>query len=169
MAERIEAHVSRGKGISNTLVNRLCRKMCSKDFRGVFAANKIPRRLAGVGRFIIIVNLGEVDGGGDGELPVGHFVCVAAQPEEINFIDPYGLPCMQPKVLSFLTEARRPIKENVQKIQHLDSPYCGLYSVLFAVYFDKEPSERLKLKFNKTKLMENDRKCVEYLKQLSHR
>ncbi len=163
----IKSHVGKGKGISNVLIDRLCKKMCSDDFRGVFSANKIPRRLAGVGHFTIIVNLGEVDGSAN-KLPVGHFVCIAARPERISFIDPYGLPCIQPKVLTFLSEARRPIVENSRKIQHVDSPYCGLYSILFAVYFDKRADEWLKLNFSKKNLLDNDKKCVQYLKLLNH-
>ena len=161
----MELHASRSKGISNALLERLCKRLCSKDFKGVFAANKIPRLLAGVSNFSIIVNLGEVDGS-DAEIPVGHFVCINGNAERILYIDPYGLPCMQPKVLEFLLLSRRPLMENMRQIQHFDSPYCGLYSVLFVVYFDKEASDWMKMKFNKKELWGNDKKCVGYLKRL---
>lgn len=165
VAKLIKTHVSKHKGISNVLVERLCKKVCSKDFKGVFAANKLPRRLAIVGRFSIIVNLGETDGS-DTDLPVGHFVCISAVPTRISFIDPYGLPCIQPRVLSFLKESRRPIWENVRQIQHFDSPYCGLYSILFTVYFDKEAQSWLRMDFNKSNLLKNDEKCMYYLEKI---
>lgn len=162
----IESHVSRGKGISNALVERLCKKFCSNDFKGVYAANKLPIALASVGRFSIIVNLGEVEGD-DTTLPVGHFVCITAEPNSISYIDPYGLPCIQPKVLHFLRESRRPMWENVRQIQHFDSPYCGLYSILFTVYFDKDAKRWLRMNFSKRDLRQNDRRCVNYLERLA--
>lgn len=165
IAKLAKSHVSKGKGISNVLLERLCKKMCSKRFKGVFAANKVPRLLAGLSRFTVIVNLGEVDGGRE-KLPVGHFVCIAAEPDRVAYIDPYGMPCMQPKVLSFLKDTRRPLWENDRQIQHFDSPYCGLYAVLFTVYFDKEAYEWMRLKFNKRDLMANDKKCVEFIEKL---
>lgn len=161
--------VSADKGVSNTLLARLGRTSCrGGDFYGVYPANKIPRWICKRGRFVIIVNLGERVPGR--RLPVGHFVCVAGERRRVNYIDSYGMPCMQPKVLRFLKDCRREIWENEKQMQHLESAYCGLYALLFTVYFDRKFSHALppgfKLRFYKGGLKSNDKKCVQYLQQL---
>ena len=166
----LRRHVSAGKGVSNTLLWRLGKLACGRDFHGVYPANKIPRSLARRGRFVVIVNLGERQPG-VAKLPVGHFVCVAGEVGKVNYVDPYGLPCIQPKVVQFLSDCQRKVWENKKQIQHFDSAYCALYSLLFAVYFDKKfsnalPAKRFCLRFYRDRLKSNDRKCVEYLQRL---
>lgn len=164
----IRRHVSAEKGVSNTLLSRLGRLICGKDFRGVHPANKIPRSLAARGRFVIIVNLGERVPGV--KLPVGHFVCVAGEVGRVNYVDPYGLPCIQPKVAKFLADCQRTVWENDRRVQHIDSTYCALYSLLFAVYFDRKFNnslpDKFRIKFYSQTLKRNDRKCVQYLQRL---
>ncbi len=161
LVKNIRLHAAEGKGVSNVLLDRIARLVCTKSFRGVFAANKIPRILAARPRFIIIVNLG-VKSPGKTKLPVGHFVCISARPDEIDYVDPYGMPCLQPDVLGFLTDCGRHVRENKRQIQHMDSPYCSLFSLLYAIYFDKGDSN-FKMKFNKQRLKANDKKCMQYL------
>ncbi len=161
LLDNIRLHAAEGKGVSNILLNRIARLVCTNDFKGVFAANKIPRVLAGRPRFIIIVNLG-VRLPGRAKLPVGHFVCISARPNEIDYVDPYGLPCLQQNVLSFLSDCARQVRENKRQIQDFESPYCSLFSLLYAIYFDKA-NFNIKIKFNKTKLKANDQKCMQYL------
>lgn len=157
----IRRHVTKGKGVSNVLLQRLAKQVCSKDFRGVFAANRIPRALAGFPRFVIIVNLGEK--AVNRPLKVGHFVCIAAEPnKKVRYVDPYGIPCMQPKVLRFLKETRRKLWENTQPVQAMSSAHCSLYALLFALYLDKRP-RGLRLLFDSTDLEGNDKRCVNYL------
>ena len=157
--------------MSNKLVEKLARGFCSKNFHGVFAADSIPiRKLAGRPRFIIILNLARERPG-----PLfsfdGHFVVVYATPNSIRYFDPYGLPCTQPDVRSFLSQCQRPIRQNRQQIQDKKSVYCGMFCLLFAAFNDRKDSSnppRFKMTFFKKreKLKLNDTKCMQYLRKL---
>ena len=165
----VQSHVDKDAGISNTLLERFGRNLCSEDFLGVFSADTIPQRqLIKRGRFIVIINLGEKKGKGD-NIPVGHFVTVCADPSRLQYLDPYGLPCLQPRVRSFVSQCNRPVYENLQQLQTLKSNYCGFYCLLFALYLDRvrnRSTPRFALKFDKHDLKKNDSLCMKYLKRL---
>lgn len=171
LQKSVKSHVDRDAGISNKLLNRFARQLCSKDFCGVYSADTIPvRYLAGRGRFIVIINLAERRGMGH-NIPVGHFVTICADTTRIQYLDPFGLPVFQPKVVSFLELCRRPVYENQQQIQTLTSVYCGMYCLLFSLYLDRGRNRRppqFKLSFHKRKgkLKQNDALCISYLKRL---
>ena len=170
LLEGLNKHVDYEDGISNSLLKRLAFLSCSSYFAGVFSADCIPKHLAGKNNFIIIVNLGERKGR-NGALPVGHFVAIVATPSSVLYIDPYGLPCYQPKVCAFLLHCRRQISENKRQIQHLNSVYCGFFCLLFALYLDRssglnKPKFKLKFYRRANKLTMNDSICVKYLKKL---
>ncbi len=168
----IANHADKWRGMSNKLVEKLARGLCSKNFRGVFAADSIPvAKLAGRPRFIVILNLARERPG-----PLfsfnGHFVSIVAYPNSIRYFDPYGLPCTQPDVKDFLSQCQRPIRQNRQQIQDKKSVYCGMYCLLFAAYNDRKNSSSppgFKLTFHKRKeqLKLNDTKCVQYLRRLT--
>lgn len=163
LTRRVKANVSKEGGISNETVARFCGSLCGKDFKGVFSADYIPRRLAARGRFIVVVNLG-TRRGVRGKLPMGHFITIAADPSKVLYVDPYGLPNVEPNVERFLRLCRRPVEFNLRQIQDTESVYCGLYAVLFSLYFDKKPD--FKLRFRKRNLRKNDKLCVEYLRKM---
>lgn len=159
----VKQHVIPKLGITNEVLYNLSRRLCSKDFYGVFSADKIPQTLAGYTSFIIIVNLATENG-----LEVGHFVTIVGESATINYIDSYGLPCIQQNVIAFLELCKRTIRFNIRQIQSFSSRYCGLYSLLFACYFDKENNKGndFKLMFYNDRLKRNDKLCSLYLKQM---
>lgn len=167
----VKSHTDHSAGISNVLINRFARSLCSRDFQGVYSADTIPEiMLTNRPRFIIIVNLGERKGY-DSNIPVGHFVCICADTSRIQYIDPYGLPCIQPKVLNFLKHCHRPIIMNKRQIQDLSSVYCGFFALLFAMYMDRglsveKPKFRLKFHKRKRELKKNDVLCISYIRKL---
>ena len=170
LLQGLNKHVDYEDGISNSLLKRLAFSSCSSYFAGVFSADCIPQHLSGKNNFIIIVNLGERKGR-TGALPVGHFVAIVATPSSVLYIDPYGLPCFQPKVAAFLRHCQRQVSENKRQIQHLNSVYCGFFCLLFAVYLDRSSGlspPKFKLRFYRraNMLRKNDFKCVKYLKKL---
>lgn len=164
LKKKMKKHVSKEKGLTNAIIHRFCTLSCSSDFKGVYAADKIPRKLAGVGNFIIVVNLGEVT---DirGSLPVGHFVTIVTRPGHILYIDPYGTPCNQPRVLRFLELCGRRVVQNVKQIQDFTSNWCGMYAILFANYFDRKKPP-MKMRFGSKNLKRNDYMCSVYLQKL---
>ena len=171
LQKSVKSHAKKSVGISNKLLARFARQLCSKDFCGVFSADTIPiRYLAGRGRFIIVVNLAERRGMGY-DIPVGHFVTICADTRRIQYLDPFGLPVFHPKVISFLELCRRPVYENRQQIQTLTSVYCGMYCLLFSLYLDRvrnrqPPNFQLTFYKRRAKLKQNDALCISYLKRL---
>lgn len=163
--KRVGENVKKGKGISNITINRLCSRLCSNDFKGVFSADCIPiNDLIKLKKFIIIVNLGKTKNITNISLPIGHFVTICADSNYIRYIDSYGLPCFQPDVFQFLNLCKREIRSNKHQIQEWNSTYCGLFAILFAYYYDTKPD--FDLVFSKTNLSNNDEKCIYYLEKM---
>lgn len=164
VAKNVRENISPNKGVSNVLVNNLANLLCEKYYHGVFSADDIPaKRLAKEKYFCIIVNLAtKVE-------PVGHFVTIGGTPSKITYIDPYGFPCTQPHVVSFLQSCRRSVKVNRKQVQHKKSVYCGLFAILFAKRMDYEAitGQKLLFRFYSTNRKRNDALCMKYLREMS--
>lgn len=158
LIDRVNKNVKEGLGISNDLLDKLCRRESSDSFKGVFSADKIPTRLTACPKFIIVVNLGRSN------QQEGHFVCICGDPDRMYYFDSYALPCFQPDVNKFIKACRRPLITLTNRIQGWKSMYCGLYSMMFVLYHDKKPD--FELIFSKTDFEENDSKCVRYIRKL---
>ena len=156
---RVREHVKAGKGISNDIIRNICGDLCSDSFRGVYSSDRISLGIAALLDFIIIVNL-EKRGSGI----VGHFVTIIGSPESVLYLDPYGFPCANEDIENFMRGAKRPIYCCRKQIQSFNSVYCGVFAMLFALYFDKRPS--FKLNFKSVKLEDNDKLCMKYLRRL---
>lgn len=166
LLEGLRSNSGWNRGLSNRTVGELAKALCDEDYKGVYAADRLPARLPAVGNFIIIVNLGESGARQAGvELPVGHFVVIFATPAAVLYIDPYGLPCAQTRVRQFLVRCRRRVLFNFRQFQHFDSAYCGFYAVLFAAYLNRRLS--FPLKFSRRNLFSNDKLCIRYLLRIS--
>lgn len=167
---RVRANVRVGVGMSNDAVEQLCRQICSSRFQGVFSADKIPvARLARMGDFVIVVNLGRSD------MPVGHFVTLSKRERDsyVGYMDSFALPCFQPDVKKFvkicagsgsalMSDA---IRYGVRRrVQSPKSAHCGLYATLFAAYVDREPE--FEMAFKLRNLAGNDERCVRYLRRI---
>lgn len=163
VAKRVREHAVPRLGVTNRVLRNFCTRLCSDLFKGVFSADCIPPSLAARAHFIIIVNLSQKRGPS-----VGHFITIAASPSSVQYIDPYGLPCWQPDILSFLHSCKRKIRLNLRQVQSFKSSYCGLYALLFACYLDRKrwKGNKFKLVFERKKLRENDKLCVAYLKKI---
>lgn len=158
LVDRINANVKEGLGMSNGLLERLCRRETTQDFKGVFSADQIPTRLSACSKFIIVVNLGRSN------QQDGHFVAICGDPDRMYYFDSYALPCFQPDVNKFIRECRRPIISLTKRIQGFKSVYCGFYAMMFALYHDKKPD--FELLFSESDFNANDDTCVRYLRKL---
>jgi len=134
----------------------------SNDYYGTFPANMIPRHLLQVKRFQIIINTSRTD---DPPELGGHFIVVEATPEHVVYIDPFGQPCMQPDIIEFIKNCKRPETYfNNVAIQHPTSVFCPLYCALFILYYHLKP--RWNLNFSSTNLKSNEEKCITQLNRL---
>ena len=162
---RVSANARKGKGLTNIVVDKFCRETCGKDYKGVYASDCLPIKLCGRHRFIIVVNLQpRREHLNNPTLLAGHFVTIYAAPDLIYYLDPYGLPSLEPRVNRFLHLCARPVQFNLRQIQDFNSVYCGLFAILFANYLDKRPNFRLK--FNKRRLRANDKLCKDYIARI---
>ena len=177
LSERVGINVKPGRGISNRLLRRLTTLACTDSFRSVFSADCIPTaRLARRGKFCIIVNLQPRLAGPPAAAShgAGHFVAIVVDRHRVRYLDPYGLPCQQTQVLTFLKQVGRvggrQVHFNRRQIQSFDSVYCSLYALLFCLYFDPGRKDRPKFKLefydDEDELLRNDEKCVRYIKDL---
>lgn len=155
-------------GLSNLFIQNVAGKYARNSFAGTFSSNNIPRNLAERPNFTFICNLDKV-----GEVG-SHFVTVVADPENIIYVDPLGLPCLNKDISCFLKQSGRRVSYNTRTIQHPLSNFCGFYALLYVLHFDYSVSNKkkkktrynLKLVFKDTQLEENDARCLEYLKYL---
>ena len=132
-----------------------------KDFIGVFSANELDF-LIDKNNFSLIVNSNE-----NTDFSIGHFITIIVKKFEIIYIDSFGIKCANKKILQFMESLERPIRFNNQQIQHIFSNYCGLYAILFILYYDKKNiRKKIKLYFVKRFLKKNDVKCLKFIKKL---
>lgn len=165
LRERVERNVIRGIGITNETVYRFCKMSCGSKFRGVFPSNLIPTQMAIRAHFTCIINLSPRPHPNSDTDTEGHFVAICADPASVYYLDSYGLPCTNTKVIKFLNLCRRPVFYNVKKIQHVDSAFCSFYAMLFVLYFDT-PNPPFRLRFAKTNLRRNDLLCKKYIERI---
>lgn len=160
IAQTINTHAGKKKGMTNDVIEMLCKNAGGSHFGGVFTADSLPFHLASQPRFIIVVNLGRRRGA----FAVGHFVTIAAvEPNKIYYLDSFGLPCWQPNVTRFLKACGRKIVWNMRQIQSFESKFCGMYASLFASCLDgSPPSFEMKFFRKKSMLMKNDALCSRY-------
>ncbi len=168
----INTHVRPGRGVTNTVLNRLAKLACDEDFHGVYSSDCLPFRLTIRPKFVIIVNLAESDA------PAGHFVTIAAVRNKVYYLDSFGLGLFVKRVADFVNLCKRPIYTNAARIQDFASVNCGMYALLFAVYLNRKMQQgaaqpwrkpRFRLNFFKKKswLRKNDKLCFDYLRRLS--
>ncbi len=159
--ESVRTHVSPRKGITNVMLDSMARGMNLKLYRGLFNARELATEKTDFdhsSRFTIIINVGR------------HFVCVHNCGDKLLYLDSYGVSCLNPLVCDYLLQhfgKKTPIYYNKLAIQTLDSTFCGLYCLLFALYLDKRSNQsKVCLRFTKEPSRRNDRLCMQYMKCL---
>lgn len=165
----VSKHADR-RGMTKSLLDSICRTLCPNLYKGLYNASDIPiATLQNFKSFTIILFLTSKDLGVSASTNVGHFVTVHATPSTILYIDPYGLPpCFHPHVAKFLhAKKKRVVLVNRKQVQHVNSTHCGLFAVLYAVYFDDPSREkRFALRFPRKATPNNDKLCKRYLNEM---
>ena len=145
-------------GLSNVYIEGLLRSKCCK-FVGVYSCNNLPD-LNRSCMFSLVCNLSEDDE------PGTHFITILHTERNIIYIDPFGHPCENEKIQTFIRSFDRAPIYNETQIQDYESSFCGFYAILFCLYF--EHPESVVLRFNR-RLANNDNLCIDYITQLLSR
>lgn len=160
LEERVKINVT-SKGVTNQTIDAFCRHLCPEIHKGTFPSDMIPDNISSFSLFSIIVNLGTLKR--KQLIPIGHFVTIIKTKLHIIYIDPFGLPCLQPDVIRFMMLCQCPVYHNNKQIQDISSNYCGMFAILFSCYFDRKPS--FSMTFS-AQYKSNDHKCITYLKKI---
>lgn len=178
-ADRLKQHVDGRRGISNTMLHEFathCVEATERgreglSYRGTFSSDKLPP-LSKLGpTFCLIVNLQRSDAAavseeeGERSPQTGHFVVLAGFKTYTLFVDPFGMRCTQPQVRQFAKRRKVPFLHNESVIQHHKSVFCGLFCILFVLYFHVKPE--WELQFSRvTGVRSNEQRCMSYLNKL---
>jgi hypothetical protein len=160
-----------GGGLTNVYIDTMARRFAVRGtFCGVFSSDTIPAELADrPTRFSLICNLSR-------ERELGtHFVAITCTRQQVYYFDPVGLPCISADIARFLDRCaagrrrwRRRRRRNERTIQHPQSSFCGFYTLLFVLLFDRGARWQT-LRFlggNRSgTLFANDAHCLSYLKR----
>lgn len=175
--EELDVSTITNDGVSNVFMEDFLSHFPLVNFKGVFNSHNINshffENVSPGENFSLIVNILEDSNEG------GHFVCIVGTQKAITYIDTFGLVCIDPSIQKFIqTCVKKHFKSdkckvlfNDKTIQHEESNYCGLYCVLFIIYFDEcctyfKEKNHLNFHDKPAQLMKNDAKCVYYLKRI---
>ena len=161
MADEEKLGLSNGY-IYQTLVREI---KVSHLFADVYAADTVDvALLKKMRRFIFISNLAESDEIGT------HFVCVVGKPNELIYIDSFGLPASTSSSLfSSLRKFDLKIREFYKSpVQHLSSHFCGMFVIYFTLLHDylRMPITSGLKSFSKSRLRNNEKVLMKNLKNL---
>lgn len=150
------------KGVSNLFIHDAINRIRkTKEYKGIYSSNNINKKLNKVSNFCIVVNLNK-----RAKRNKGHFIVIHASSNRILYFDPLGNPCYVKSIFKFMKKCKRPIFHNLNQIQDMNSIYCGLYCILFTLYFDRKKPFKMIFYKRRNKLKKNDEKCIKYLKKL---
>ena len=130
------------------------------SFQGVFSSDILPKEIQ---NGCLITNLSE-----NGEFGT-HFVTIVIKDHSILYIDPLGMKCEVEDIQSFLKKSKRSVLYNTEQIQSMFSNECGMFCMLFCLYFDQcyimKKRAPFPLIFSKNR-EENDKICLKYVNKL---
>jgi hypothetical protein len=168
LADKIEKSllmkVDPERGVTIGLLDSFLKKACggyNSYYKGTFTADMIPKNLTLQNRFQLVVNTSRSD---ESLSKVGHFIVIEGHPRFITFIDPFGLPCTQNDIQTFINSCNRRSYHSTTPIQHPSSMFCPLYCALFIIYYHVNPSWQMS--FSKVDTSVNEENCMRQLNRL---
>jgi hypothetical protein len=161
IARLFSRHVGRDWGMTNELVDYIAGRLCSHRYKGLYTPlqlqqSKKTRLLEKATKrpFTLICNVGR------------HFVCIFCTNQYLLYMDPFGKKCVQRQVRKFIHRLSRNVFYNHTPIQWITSNHCGLYAILFTLYFDRDRQD-VRLQFEPASNNgRNDQLCNMYLQLL---
>lgn len=149
-------------GITNKFIHEFLERACVDSFYGgVYASDQLRAdHLTGSKRIGYVVNLNP-----SSKISGGHFVALIIEKDKILYIDPVGLPCLVRDLSRVLHSVGKEVLFNRTRIQDIKSNACALFACVFLMYFSKK-ERKFEMKFDKKKLVKNDKLAVKYIKKL---
>lgn len=144
-------------GLSNTFINKILSRKCML-YKGVFSANNIDIVLSKLSDFSIVCNLSNFAEKGS------HWITIIAKSNFVIYIDPFGLSCINATIRNFLTDCKRPVFYNTKTIQSPSSNFCGMYAIMYCLYFDQD--RKFNLYFDCENILGNDELCLLYINKM---
>lgn len=132
-------------GLTNSYVSGILKKH-TDYFTGI---NKLSPRLHNESRFSTVTNID------------GHFITIIGFPEKILFIDSFGLPPQDERILNFLDSDERPCFINEITYQHPLSVFCGYFTMYFILYTERQHHNLRD--FEPVRVELNDQICIDNL------
>ena len=161
LSSQLKQHVNENWGMTNSILNDLAETLCPRLYAGMYAPHQLKssRLRTRTKPYTLIVNVGN------------HFVSIYVSKTVALYVDSYGMRIFRPKVREFLKSLEVPVFFNDRQLQSGHSKYCGLYALLFCMYFECYSNRSMQTYFNFHKLAGpgNDRLCIAYIKKLIKR
>lgn len=149
------------EGVSNIFINDFLLTN-SANYYGTYSSDDIPvNEFKSRDTFSIVCNLSKR------KSPGTHFIVIISRiiqgRRRLIYIDPLGLPCINTHILKFLHGLHHAFEFNTTQIQDVESVFCGMYCILYVMWFVEM---KLELQFYKNNLIRNDKLCTAYIKML---
>lgn len=146
------------KGLSNDSLEFFFKK-AKIPIQGVFSINTIPNHIWNKKRYCFIVNTSP------NFIKFGHFITIIKNPNHVLILDPLALNLWNNFILH---KSNLPIIVLHTPIQSSNSAHCGLYSMVFILYYFYRPQFMLEFYtgYSDYKLKENDNLCAFYIKKI---
>ena len=146
------------KGLTNTYVEKLCKKIIKQHkFEGVFPCDIQPK--CKLNTFSVIFNTGDSNSKGE------HFIAIYANSKYLYYFDSFGEQPNDSNIIKFIKENiknRKFITFN-QKIQSDQSNFCGFYCIAFLLAKDRKIYYKFKQIFNTNNLKQNDVNIIYFI------
>jgi len=161
-SELINHYYVNTQGVTNFFIDDILRDQCPENYVGFFPKNQLPL-MTGIGNSIIVVDLNPTF-----ISTTGHFVTIISSPRVCSYLDSLGLP-PPTEIAQHMLNTGKKLKILNEQIQPFFSHFCGMYCILFALYFNKRMTGKqvnFSLTFSHANLKKNDQLCVKYIQDL---
>ena len=144
--------------LCNAFIDKVLEHYC-KYFHGVYSSNTIPQDLKKKTFFCVVVNLSRDDE------PGSHFVSVIKNKETLFYLDSLLLDAKKEILHSVISEDIISIKMLSERIQSVQSNFCGFYCILFCLLYEEivKYSRLPNFYVDEYNLTKNDKLCLQYI------
>jgi hypothetical protein len=146
------------KGLTNSYLQKLTKKLIGSNFLGVFPCDLYPTRIKTT--FSLILNTAPHNTSGE------HFIAIRATKKSVFYFDSFGEPPKNEQIKSFLSRIikNRSFNWNEVQIQDDSSNFCGFYCLAYLMSAKKKMKhDRFINLFVEENKKENDKKVTNFI------
>lgn len=144
------------KGLSNSYLEKLGKKLLPKTFLGVYPSDIHPK--SSKKDYSFIFNTGSSNTSGE------HFVAVFKTYKKVFYFDSFGVKPNKKLIQRFLHRLKLPIISFKTPLQAEDSNFCGFYCLAFLLMkYNKIQTSAFVRLFSNTNLKQNDTVVIEFI------